>query len=502
MTEQTGADELNEVGEPGARRPWRPGIRARVLIGYVTLLAAALAISVIVTRQALLARLDRDIDRAFTQEVEELRSLASGTDPATGEPFGDDAPAILRTFLSRSVPGDNEAFYSFVDGEPFFSSFQAPPDLIDDAALVAQWSTATAPVFDTNDTVLGEVRSLAVPLQSGDAARGTFVVVYFPGPEQASINQILRVLLIAGGIVLVASGALAWSLAGRVLRPVRELTATAQEISETDLTRRIPVEGTDELAELGLTFNEMLDRLQRGFDGQRQFLDDVAHELRTPITIAQGHLDLLGGDADEQAETITIVTEELERMNRYVTDLLLLAKSDRPDFLRVEPVDLAEFATTTLRSLSALGDRQWALDATPDPDAPLVLADPRRLSQAVLNLASNAVEHTTPGDRIGLGVEIVSGALPTARFWISDTGDGVDPTIARSLFDRHARGVTSRTARPEGMGIGLSIVDAVARAHRGRVDVDSRVGDGARFTISIPIRPNNSATRSQPEEPR
>lgn len=475
---------------------WRPrvGIRARVVIGYVALLAASLAISTIVTREMLQARLDREIGRSLSQEVEELRLLAEGIDPDTGELFGDDATAILRTFMSRSVPGDDEAFYALIDGEPYLRSFDAPAELFDDEALVSRWAQSSSPREMAQSTTAGDARWLAVPLSTGTDVLGTFVVVYFPDAEREAISQNLRIVLIAGAVVLVASGVFAWSLAGRVLRPVRKLTSTAREISDSDLSARIPVEGTDELAELGQTFNAMLDRLESGFEQQRKFLDDVAHELRTPITIAQGHLDLLGDDPEERRETTAIITDELDRMNRYVNDLLLLAKAERADFLHLGQIDLGEFAAHMLRTLTPLADRDWQLDEAPEPGSAEVVVDQRRLSQALINLASNAVDHTDVGDTIAVGASVDTAPSSAAadrgaviRLWIRDSGSGIDPSVVASLFDRHARGATSRTTRPEGLGIGLSIVDAVARAHGGRVRVESAPGSGARFEITIPL---------------
>jgi signal transduction histidine kinase len=472
----------------GGRRRLSLGIRARIVVGYVALLAAALFISAVVTRQVLYSRLDREINQALAQEIEELRLLAGGVDPASGEAFGDDVAAIFDTFLARSVPADDEAFYTLVEGRPYLRSFDAPPELFADRAIVDGWAASTEPRVETIDTPVGRARSLAVPLIAGDDARGVFAVVYFPGPQRDEIAQILRLIVLAGAIVLTASALLAWTLAGRVLRPVRELTTTARTISDTDLSARIPVTGTDELAELGQTFNEMLDRLGTGFEQQRRFLDDVAHELRTPITIARGHLDVLGDTPEERTETVAIVTDELDRMSRYVTDLLLLAKAERPDFLQLQQLDLGEFASTTLRSLSALADRTWTLDGGV-PDGTIIEADPGRLSQAVLNLATNAVQHTRDGDVIALGVAVDQTPRTGTRIWIRDTGDGIDAAVAAALFERNARGATSRTTRPDGMGIGLSIVDAIARAHGGRVTVDGRPGDGARFEIGLPARP-------------
>jgi signal transduction histidine kinase len=237
----------------------------------------------------------------------------------------------------------------------------------------------------------------------------------------------------------------------------------------------------------------MLDRLASAFEHQRQFLDDVAHELRTPITIVQGHLDLLGDDPAERDETVAIVTDELERMNRYVNDLLLLAKATRPDFLRSGPVDLGELAATTLRTLIPLADRAWSLDEAPPAGRWIVDADAERLTQALVNLASNAVDHTAPGDTIALGIRVepVAGSTTRlARLWIRDTGVGIDPAIAATLFQRNERGASSRGARPEGMGIGLSIVAAIAQAHGGTATVASTDGGGATFEISFEFHPD------------
>ena len=472
----------------GVRRSSRlRGVRTRVVVGYVVLLAASLGIVLLVVRQALLARLDRAVDEALAQEVEELRLLAGGTDPGTGEPFGTDATAVLRVFLQRSVPAANEAFYTFVDGEPFQRSFGAPVAVLDDAALVDAWTSATTPRRVDRTTSAGTTRSLAVPLRDGDAVGGVFVVAAFVDGDRSEVDQTIRVVAVTSGLVLVVSAAIASSLAGRVLRPVRELTRTARGISESELTGRIPVEGDDELAELGRTFNAMVDRLEAGFRTQRQFLDDVAHELRTPITIVRGHLDVFETSTTEQRETIDLVGDELDIMSRYVADLLVLAKAEQPDFLRLEASDVGEFAHQLVPRLTALGDRTWRTERVPEPGRTAVVADPGRLAQAVLNLAGNAVEHTGPGDEIELTIAVHADRY---RIQIRDTGPGFDDTVADGLFRRHERGGRSRVSRPDGTGIGLSIVAAIARAHGGAVSATGTPGVGATFTLDLPIDPH------------
>jgi two-component system OmpR family sensor kinase len=473
-------------------------IRVRIVVGYVLLLTVALFIAVAVTRQVQLTRLDRDIDRALVQEIEELRRLAEGVDPTTGQPFGDDVAAIFEVFLRRNVPSPNEAFYTIVDGAPHLYSFDAPVELARDDRLMGAWASVTEPTRRTYDTAAGEARTLAVPLTISGDVTGVFVVAWFPAEGRDEVLQAMRVISVAGIAVLLVTTLVAWSLAGRVLRPVRELTMTARQISDSELSARIPVVGNDELAVLGRTFNDMLDRLEHGFSTQRQFLDDVAHELRTPITIVRGHLELLGDDRDERDETVAVVTDELDRMSRYVDDLLVLAKSDHPDFLRLEPVDLGDLADAVMQRVRTLGHRSWVLDEAPAPGQFAAVADPDRLTQAILNLAQNATQHTADGDEIGIGVACDGHEV---RLWVRDTGPGVDPAIADRLFLRYSRGVTSRIGRPDGMGLGLSIVDAIARAHGGQVTLENRAPHGATFVVAVPLEADPAVDDVEPVEP-
>jgi signal transduction histidine kinase len=224
----------------------------------------------------------------------------------------------------------------------------------------------------------------------------------------------------------------------------------------------------------------MLDRLEAAFASQRAFVSDASHELRTPITIVRGHLELLGDDPDERRETVALVTDELDRMSRFVDDLLLLAKSDRDDFLRVAEVELGALTDELLEKATALGERRWRLEKR--AEARLV-ADRQRLTQALMGLAANAVQHTGEGDPIWLGSEVLG---DEARLWVRDTGPGVAHDDRERIFERFARASDSRR-RSEGAGLGLAIVRAIAEAHGGRVTLASRPGAGATFTLTIPL---------------
>jgi two-component system, OmpR family, sensor kinase len=460
----------------GAR--WRPGFRLRVLGSVAALLAGAVVVGLFLQRAALLRSLERDVRSSLDQERAELETLATGTDPETGAAFGDDVAAIFDTFLRRNVPDSGEVFLALVDGAPYRIT-PGPLRLDRDPVLVERWATLDVGERGEFSPSAGPVQFLAVPLRSEGTTRGVFVIANFTRGERDRIDDALKVEAAVSVVVLLAVTLIAWFVAGRLLRPVRELTTTARAISESDLTARIPVEGHDEISRLARTFNDMLDRLETAFVAQRAFVDDAGHELRTPITIIRGHLDLMGDDPTDRQETLALVFDELDRMARIVNDLLLLAKAEQPDFVRTEPVEVADLTTELLVKARSLDDRRrWVLDACAEG---IVELDPQRVTQAVLNLARNAVEHTPDGAEIGVGSAFEDRAV---RIWVRDTGSGVAPEDREQIFERFSRGGDRR--RSDGAGLGLAIVRSVAVAHGGQVHLDSTPGAGATFSVTLP----------------
>ncbi len=461
-----------------SRRSRLRSIRTRIVVGYVVLVAIALVITVVIARGALLTRFDHDVDNRLAAEVDQLELVIAEGDPDTGEPFTS-AATLFETHLQRVLPGDDAAFFTLVDGAPFNLSFGAPADLLTDPDLVDAWLATQTSGFATVSSSAGPARTLVVPVTLDDD-QGMFVAAVFTENARSDLDDIFRTLGLVGAVAMLVSALFALTIATRVVRPIRDLTTVARSVTDADLSTRIPVEGDDELAELSTTFNDMMSRLEHGFVVQREFLDDAAHELRTPITIIQGHLDVLDDDPAERAATVALLHDELDRMNRYVDDLLTLAQAERPDFLRVTGVDLDVLGSKMLEKASALADRVWTLDETAVGVADL---DEQRVTQAVLNLADNAVRHTRVGDEIGIGISLDDATL-TIR--VRDSGTGVDPAVIDDLFVRHIRSADSRT--DGGTGLGLSIVDAIAVAHGGTVVVDSEPDAGATFTITLPVR--------------
>jgi two-component system OmpR family sensor kinase len=475
----------NRSAAPRLRRLLPSTARTRI-IGWVLLLVlAALAVVTFVTWRLLIQVTDERMDEALRYEVEEFDELtAPGVNPRTGLPFAT-VDEVVGEAIAYNLARPNEKFLGYVDGGYRTQSRQEPgtPEVLaGDAGFAALVADVPVPIRGVYDSpAAGEVRYLAIPVQlDGDPARGVIVAAYLADAERAHADDAAGLMLVVGGVTLLGAAAAAWLVAGRILRPLRDVAETARTITDTDLSGRIPHTGdADELGDLVRTVNAMLDRVETGAAAQRRFADDAGHELRTPITIVRGHLEVLDpADADDVRTTVALVDDELSRMNRMVSDLLLLARSEQPTFLHAEPVDVADLTADTFDKVERLGEREWVLETAARVDAVL---DPQRITQAVVALADNACRHTAPGDRIGIGSQLTDGRL---RFWVSDTGPGVSPADRARIFERFARG-TGAGPRSDGAGLGLSIVRAIAVAHGGQVLLDSVPGRGAMFTVVI-----------------
>ena len=478
-----------EAAQPRWRSPRRllRGARTRILAAFIVLLALSTVASAIALREILKARAAERVERSLEQEVEEFRKLVrSGRNPLTGEPFGGDVKAIFEVYFQRNVPVAGEAVFTFLEGaRDQTSGTDTRPALVAAVSALSRVTTSRRGTFDVGDA---GVRYLAVPVLVRNRQRGAFVVTHDLSHEDQEVDEASQVAAGVSLAVLLLASLIAFVVAGRVLAPLRELTDTARAITETDFTRRIAVEGDDEIAELGRTFNAMLDRLEAAFATQKDFVSDAGHELRTPITIIRGHLELLGDDPQERRETVELVCDELDRMSRFVDDLLLLAQAEQADFVQPGDVDLDALTEELMAKASALAPRDWQLDAI---GVGRLRADRQRLTQAVMQLAQNAVQHTAEGDRIALGSALANGH---ARLWVSDTGVGVPVAERERIFDRFARGSGAR--RSQGAGLGLAIVRAIAEAHGGTVELEQPTrGGGAMFTVTIPTH------ATAPEEP-
>jgi signal transduction histidine kinase len=455
-------------------------MRLRILATTVLLLAAFFAVSLLQLRNTLVDRLDKEIGEQLEREIGEFDLLAEGTAPGSGSRVVfPDVSSLFDFYFAREVPDEGETLIGFVDGELVHD--EAHPDAVSARDLprsTAYWLTVTEKTTGTRMTDAGEVRYSVYPVSRGGQS-GHFVVAIFPRAEQAAIEAAIVDQARNQVITIVVASAIGYVLAGRVLRPLRSLAETARKISDTDLTRRIPVRGQDEASQIASAFNDMLARLERAFATQRQFLDESSHELRAPLTVIRGHLELmdLEDDPRERAAIVSLLTDEIDRMNRMVEDLLTLARAQRPDFLAVDEVDVGAWTEEVFRKASVLDAREWALGSTADL---VVRADEQRLTQAVMQLAVNACQHNGADVRVEVGSLVRGSSLV---IYVEDDGPGIPDEDAERIFERFQRANTDLRST----GLGLSIVSAIADAHGGRARVRHGRSGGARFEILLPL---------------
>lgn len=461
------------------RRPRPTSVRTRItavvsLLAGLALTGAGLAVYLVQSN-----RLDDQADSAISVELAEFARLeAAGIDPQTGKAFTDSTD-LMRSALESNVPQDNEVLIAFWDGRAQLGQGADSTQLGEYQPLVTGVLARLAQggAFQL-DTPLGPVL-VAVQAVHSPTKPGALVVAYLLKPQHAALRSLMSTYALVALVALAVVTAGAWVVASRLLRPLHELRETAREISDTDLTRRLETTGNDDLTELAATFNAMLDRLESSFTANRQFLDDAGHELRTPITIIRGHLELIDAKNPQDVEaTRDLVLDEIDRMTRMVDDLIVLSRADQPDFVMLRPFDAKELTGEVLGKAKALGDRAWTVDSCTEGR---VAADPQRITQALLQLCKNSFAHTRPGDEIALGFRMEEGR---AYWWVRDSGSGISFEDTERIFQRFQRG--GRGTSADGTGLGLAIVSAIMAAHGGTVDLESAVGMGSLFTLTIP----------------
>ena len=244
------------------------------------------------------------------------------------------------------------------------------------------------------------------------------------------------------------------------------------------------MEGNDEIAVLSRDLQlAAAPASSKNSPPEPRVLDHAGHELRTPITVIRGNLELMGDDPEERRQTVDLVTDELDRMSRIVDDLLDLANC-RAARLRggPEPIDLADLTREVAAKGESLGSRSWSVD---EAGSGVLMADRQRITQAIMNLMRNALEHTPDGTSVSVGSRIVG---DTARIWVRDAGPGIPAEDREHLFERFSRGREGRRSE-SGAGLGLAITKSIAEAHGGSVELETAEGLGSTFTLVLPVNP-------------
>jgi heavy metal sensor kinase len=346
------------------------------------------------------------------------------------------------------------------------------------------------------DAALRQARTLALPT---GPVREMTDILRFPGGHfvvraavseagaRARIRTVWRELLLLSAGVLFLGGLGGAALARRSLKPLDRMASRARRITAVHLHERLPPQRTTELEELRQAFNEALEQLERSFEQLRRFTADASHELRTPLTALRsvGEVGLRGATTTEEArDVIGSMLEEVDRLGRLADELLTLARAEAGEAkLRMEPVDLSELARDVVGHLCVLAEeRQQSLET--DAPVPVVArADRLALRQAVVNLVDNAIKYSPEKTCIGVAAGTRAGAV---FIEVRDEGPGLGEEDRERVFERFYRVDRSRSRQIGGTGLGLSLVKWTAEAHEGCVEVDTEVGRGSTFRLTLP----------------
>lgn len=460
-----------------------------ILLAGLALVAAGAIVALIQERQ-----IEAGMDQQLTRTRDELRLLAEeGLDPNTGRPFAG-ASQLLESYLARTVVGAAEGDLAFVDGQV---TWHASDDVVLRLEDDPQFLSAVTPLADSDQIVIttvetdrGRYKVLVAPVVFPDS-RGALVHAFDTYAMSSQLRATMVSYAAVSAVMLVLVAVISWPLVGRLLRPIDELREAADSIHEGDLTTRVPVRGRDELAALSGTINRMLDRVQDSVEGQRRLLDDVGHELRTPITVVRGHLELVDPvDPDDVVATRDLAVDELDRMGVLINDLLVLAKAGQADFVTPRWTELAPLTDQTFEKARTLGERRWRLEEIATSEAWL---DPGRITQAWLQLAANAVKYSAPGSAVTLGSRLHRGEV---HLWVGDEGVGIPADQLDLVRERFGR--ARAAGDTPGAGLGLSIVESILAAHGGRLGIVSSEGVGSRFTMTIPLSPAVAEPKETP----
>ena len=485
---------------PHSRR-WWSSARLRIVLGISLTTLIVFAVVALIVFQLLRLTEQRETNQLIERKVEDFISYVESGAGELASSGSASTTAIMRAFLSQQYPQDDQIMIATsqdsgtqmtmaknsAENDPYF-------DVEERAALLDL--AINSP--DSSGVTASEIRWAKVTVTGKDEDANLLVAVS-PHSAENDIQRVMELVLYALAIGLVVTALLSWVLAGWVISPVRRVRHAAQRISAEDLSRRVPVSGADEFVELALTVNAMLDRVEVAYHTQREFLNDAGHELRTPLTVVQGYLDILPEEPEERKETLMLVQDELSRMTRIVEDLLLLARSRRPDFLRRSATELEELILEVEMKAEVVADRVW--DVRPEAQCTAWL-DRQRITQALLQFASNAVRYTESDSRIEIGCRIYAEGQPlplglTApddgahiHFWVRDHGNGIPEGQEELIFQRFATARGQLRDRRAGTGLGLAIVSTIAAAHGGTAGAANAPDGGAYFAITIPlIRP-------------
>jgi two-component system OmpR family sensor kinase len=475
------------------------GLRWR-LAGWVALVTlACTGIAFVAVYRGTGTELRHQMDQEIAGDSGELaHSLANGHGRSPAEV----SRAAARYVADQPFAGSSTLLFVVVPGTATISNRpeffdHGPPDNGETEAAQAQENRLSEQLLTVHDGYstltlpdVGNLRLLKrVTRPAGGSGPRVTVGVGEPlAPVARAQRGVARAFILAGILALAGALIASYLIGARVSRPLRRMAAVAARVDAGDLHPRIDDPGGqgDEVRVLADSFNHMLDRLTDAFAGQRAFIADASHELRTPLTVVRGQLEMLASQEQPSAEEVRrverLLQAEVARITRLVDDLLLLAKTEQTEFLKIQTIDLPIYVGELWDGVSLLAPRRFELGPVPEGT---LQADPDRVAQALRNLVSNAIEHTSAeGGLVSMHMDLPGGER--IRFMIEDNGPGIPADQLERVFDRFHRTDAARDRASGGTGLGLSIVRAIAEAHGGRVAARNVHAGGARIEFELP----------------
>ncbi len=474
-----------------ANRLWPQGLRGRLVLAIVLVVTAVLGASFFFLHERTGSELRSRIDDQLAADLNEFenspaaRSLSENQLARRSRQYVNDQAyhPDSRIFAIEIGSGPRVVTNSEELIEVELGEGEGGGGGAHDGAAATSGGLLSAPAGLATVSAGGDskVRVLTEPITSGGRQLGTFRVAQSLSQVTVAQDSLSSTFLVVGGIALLLLLAAAAWIATLVARPLNRVARFAAELDSGDLDQRLePEGGSAEVQSLTESFNHMLDRLQGAFDREREFVADASHELRTPITVAQGELDLLRRElGPDEAGRLDAIRRELRRMEGLIGEMLTLAREDAGSSMDVREVAVEDILDDTRRDLPLLGPRKYEVNEL----AGTIRADPDRVAQVVRNLARNAVAHTSANGTVAVRAVADGERL---RISVEDDGPGIAPDEAEHLFERFYRSPESRSRDRNGSGLGLAIAKAIVKAHGGRIWAEASTNAGARVVFELP----------------
>ncbi len=332
------------------------------------------------------------------------------------------------------------------------------------------------------------LRVYTTPVFEGDMVLYIVQVARPMSLVDSAVENLFRIMTLLVPLTSLSTALFGFFLARLTLNPVAQMIQSIHQITEDNLRRRVVEPDThDEVQRMAQTFNGLLDRLEKAFTSQRQLLQDISHELKTPLTILKGELEVTLKKIRSAREYETILCsslEEIERMHRLIESLLLLSKLESTETLpHMDRLNLGELVTMAVSDIRPLADQKQIRMSVTAPEEAWITGNDTQIRHLFLSLLDNAVKYTPESGSVTVTVDPAGPREVCVR--VADTGVGIPPEEMPHIFQRFYQVDKSRSSR--GFGLGLSIVNSIVQAHRGRIDVQSSVDVGTVFTVSLPV---------------